>query len=201
MLAKVKEMGYQFSDCLYCDAFRDQYRVLRASSKFFLAEDGSYSGAVEQIVHKLATDSTRKMIWTQLQIEYLKEHITKDNYSHEISYQYQEGESALHGRLTVIFCDTGRDGTLHHFILGFEVFHDRDIAVADEKLQLTQYYEQLKQTILENGNYVEALLDTAEAVYTVDFTHDRLENIFIILKGSENLLWRLIFHVHMMLIV
>lgn len=178
LLAKVKEMGYQFSDCLYCDAFRDQYRVLRASSKFFLAEDGSYSGAVEQIVHKLATDSTRKMIWTQLQIEYLKEHITKDNYSHEISYQYQEGESALHGRLTVIFCDTGRDGTLHHFILGFEVFHDRDIAVADEKLQLTQYYEQLKQTILENGNYVEALLDTAEAVYTVDFTHDRLENIF-----------------------
>ncbi len=59
------------------------------------------------------------------------------------------------------------------------MFHDRDIAVADEKLQLTQYYEQLKQTILENGNYVEALLDTAEAVYTVDFTHDRLENIFL----------------------
>ena len=46
LLAKVKEMGYQFSDCLYCDVFMDQYRVLRASSKFFLAEDGSYSGAV-----------------------------------------------------------------------------------------------------------------------------------------------------------
>ena len=36
----------------------------------------------------------------------------------------------------------------------------------------------MKQAILENGNYVEALLDTAEAVYTVDFTHDRLEKIF-----------------------
>ena len=183
LLTKVKEMGYQFSDCLYCDAFMDQYRVLRASSKFFLAEDGSYSGAVEQIVHKLATDSTRKMIWTQLQIDYLKENVTKENDIHEISYQYQEEESLLHGRLTTIFCDTGRDGTLHHFILGFEVFHDRNIAVSDEKLQLTQYYEQMKQAILENGNYVEALLDTAEAVYTVDFTHDRLEKIFY---HSEN---------------
>ena len=178
LLARVKKMGYQFSDCLYCDAFMDQYRALRASSKFFLAEDGSYSGAVEQIVHKLATDSTRKMIWTQLQIEYLKEHVTKENTTQEISYQYKEEENALHGRLTVIYCDTGRDGTLHHFILGFEVFHDRKVAVSDEKLQLTQYYEQLKQAILENGNYVEALLDTAEAVYTVDFTHDQLEKIF-----------------------
>lgn len=178
LLAKVKEMGYQFSDCLYCDAFMDQYRVLRASSKFFLAEDGSYSGAVEQIVHKLATDSTRKTIWTQLQINYLKEHVTKEHATQEISYQYTEEENLLHGKLTVIFCDTGRDKTLHHFILGFEVFHDRNVAVSDEKLQLTQYYEQMKQAILENGNYVEALLDTAEAVYTVDFTHDRLEKIF-----------------------
>lgn len=178
LLAKVKAMGYQFSDCLYCDAFMDQYRVLRASSKFFLAEDGSYSGAVEQIVQKLATDSTRKMIWTQLQIEYLKEHVTKENTTQEISYQYTEEENALHGRLTTIYCDTGRDGMLHHFILGFEVFHDRKVAVSDEKLQLTQYYEQMKQAILENGNYVEALLDTAEAVYTVDFTHDQLEKIF-----------------------
>uniref|UniRef100_UPI003A920E0A GGDEF domain-containing protein n=1 Tax=Holdemanella biformis TaxID=1735 RepID=UPI003A920E0A len=74
LLAKVKDMGYHFSDCIYCDAFMDKYRTLRASSEFFLAENGSYSGAVEQIVRKLATDSTRKTIWTQLQIDYLKEH-------------------------------------------------------------------------------------------------------------------------------
>jgi diguanylate cyclase (GGDEF)-like protein len=178
LLAKVKEMGYQFSDCLYCDVFMDQYRVLRASSKFFLAEDGSYSGAVEQIVHKLATDSTRKKMWSQLQIDYLKEHMTEEQPIHEISYKYTEEDVTIHGRLTGIFCDTGRDGTVHHFILGFEVFHDRNVAASDEKLQLTQYYEQMKQAILENGNYVEALLDTAEAVYTVDFTHDRLEKIF-----------------------
>ena len=178
LLARVKDMGYHFSDCLYCDAFMDQYRALRASSEFFLAEDGNYSGAVEQIVHKLATDSTRKTIWTQLQLDYLKEHLTNENFVHEISYQYREGDSPLHGRLTVIFCDAGRDGTVHHFILGFEVFHDRNIAASDEKLQLTQYYEQMKQIILENENYVEALLDTAEVVCTADFTHDRLEKIF-----------------------
>ena len=178
LLAKVKDMGYHFSDCLYCDAFMDKYRTLRASSEFFLAENGSYSGAVEQIVRKLATDATRKTIWTQLQIDYLKKHLTNENFVHEISYQYREGDSPLHGRLTVIFCDAGRDGTVHHFILGFEVFHDRNIAASDEKLQLTQYYEQMKQIILENENYVEALLDTAEVVCTADFTHDRLEKIF-----------------------
>lgn len=178
LLAKVKDMGYHFSDCLYCDAFMDKYRTLRASSEFFLAENGSYSGAVEQIVRKLATDSTRKTIWTQLQIDYLKEHLTNKNFVHEISYQYRKGDSPLHGRLTVIFYDASRDGAVHHFILGFEVFHDKNIAAADEKLQLTQYYEQMKQIILENGNYVEALLDTAEVVCTADFTHDRLENIF-----------------------
>ena len=140
LLAKVKDMGYHFSDCLYCDAFMDKYRTLRASSEFFLAENGSYSGAVEQIVRKLATDSTRKTIWTQLQIDYLKEHLTNKNFVHEISYQYRKGDSPLHGRLTVIFYDASRDGAVHHFILGFEVFHDKNIAAADEKLQLTQYY-------------------------------------------------------------
>ena len=49
---------------------------------------------------------------------------------------------------------------------------------ANEKVQLTRYYEQMKQSILENGNYVDALMDEAEAVYTVDLTHDRLEKIF-----------------------
>ena len=73
----------------------DQYRVLRASSKFFLAEDGSYSGAVEQIVHKLATDSTRKKMWSQLQIDYLKEHMTEEQPIHEISYKYTEEDVTI----------------------------------------------------------------------------------------------------------
>ena len=42
-------------------------------------------------------------------------------------------------------------------------------------MQLTQYYDQMKQSILENGKYVDALLETAEAVYTVNLTDDKLE--------------------------
>ena len=41
LLDTVKQQGYSFSDCLYCDALLDQYRVLRADSEFFLAEEGS----------------------------------------------------------------------------------------------------------------------------------------------------------------
>lgn len=71
ILDGIRQQGFQFSDCLYCDALQDQYTVLRASSNFFLAEDGSYSGAVEQIVQKLADDSSRKRMWERLQIPYI----------------------------------------------------------------------------------------------------------------------------------
>lgn len=50
----MREQEYYFTDCIYCDAMLDQYRILRAGSEFFLAEEGSYSGAVEQIVQILA---------------------------------------------------------------------------------------------------------------------------------------------------
>lgn len=43
----VKKKGYHFSNCIYCNARQDQYRILRAVSGFFLAEDGSYTGAAE----------------------------------------------------------------------------------------------------------------------------------------------------------
>ena len=60
LLHWVNAHGYQFSNCLYCDALLDQYRVLRTSSGFFLADNGSYSGAVEQIVDEYAASATRK---------------------------------------------------------------------------------------------------------------------------------------------
>ena len=49
---------------------------------------------------------------------------------------------------------------------------------SDEKTRLNRYYEQLKQSIVENENYAEALLQTANAVYTVDLTNDKLENVY-----------------------
>lgn len=61
ILHYIKSEGFTFSSCLYCDALQDQYRALRNSAWSFLAADGSYSGALEQIIQKLSTKETRKM--------------------------------------------------------------------------------------------------------------------------------------------
>ena len=34
LLEEITEKGFQFTDCIYCDALLDQYYVLRASSRF-----------------------------------------------------------------------------------------------------------------------------------------------------------------------
>lgn len=144
LLDDIKAKGCQFTDCVYCDALLDEYRVLRASTGFFLAEDGSYSGAVEQVVQELSNDENRKELWKSLQLPYLGEKLSEQENKLELSY-----------------------------------------SGADEKMQLMQYYDQMKQSILENGKYVDALLETAEAVYTVNLTEDTLENteLWILLKN------------------
>ena len=80
--------------------------------------------------------------------------------------------------MTVLPGNRTEDGRLHHFILGFEPFQTKNENSAVEKTRLNRYYEQLKQSIVENGNYAEALLQTAHAVYTVDLTNDRLESTY-----------------------
>lgn len=77
-----------------------------------------------------------------------------------------------------MFVNNTEDGRLHHFILGFEPFQNKNENTADERTRLNRYYEQLKQSIVENENYAEALLQTANAVYTVDLTNDKLENVY-----------------------
>ena len=180
LLDDIKTKGYQFTDCIYCDALLDEYRVLRASSTFFLADEGSYSGAVEQIVQELSNDETRKELWKKLQLSTIKESLSEQNSRQEIAYYGAERkeEKDQHGRITVLFCNAATDGRLHHFILGFEVFHDVTNAANNEKMQLMQYYDQMKQSILENGKYVDALLETAEAVYTVNLTEDKIEAVY-----------------------
>ena len=178
ILANITEAGYEFSSCMYCDAFLDKYYVLRAGSKFFLAGDGSYSGAVEQVIQKLSDKEARKNIRKQLQLEYLKNHLGKTAEKLEVPYYYEDNEGVHRGRMTFLYLDGTKDGRLHHFVLGFEVFQNSDENAANEKQSLTRYYEQLRQSIVENGNYAEALLQTAHAVYTVDLTNDRLERVF-----------------------
>ena len=79
LLQSVKEKGFHFTDCLYCDAIVDQYVVLRASSEFFLADDGSYSGAVEQIIQELAEEENRRELWEKLQLSEIRETLTEEH--------------------------------------------------------------------------------------------------------------------------
>ena len=185
ILENITAQGYEFSSCMYCDALMDQYYVLRAGSKFFLADDGSYSGAVEQIIQELSTEENRKNLRMQLQIEYLSEHLTKDSGKFEIPYQYHYGENVYRGRMTLLYLNGTEDGRLHHFILGFETFQNQNETEENEKRRLTRYYEQLRQSIVENGNYAEALLQTAYSVHTVDLTNDRLESVFYHTKSTK----------------
>lgn len=114
----------------------------------------------------------------KLQISYLAEQIKDKGEKLELPYQYRKEDSICRGRMTALFVNNTEDGRLHHFILGFEPFQNKNENTADEKTRLNRYYEQLKQSIVENENYAEALLQTANVVYTVDLTNDKLENVY-----------------------
>ena len=178
LLQSVKEKGFHFTDCLYCDAIVDQYVVLRASSEFFLADDGSYSGAVEQIIQELAEEENRRELWKKLQLSEIRETLTEEHQVEEYFYCHKDGDRVLRGRITLLLPDFAENGNLHHFLVGFDVYQDRDRLIVNEKKQLTQFYEQLTQSILENGNYIEALMDTAEIIQSVNLTQNLLEKIF-----------------------
>ena len=177
LLHWVNAHGYQFSNCLYCDALLDQYRVLRTSSGFFLADNGSYSGAVEQIVDEYAASATRKTMREALQLSTLSAALSAEHPKQELELDFETDGVTQRGRLTLLFCDADLHGRLHHFLVGFEYFRDKSTAF-DERQPLTQYYEQMKHSLLENDNYVEALIDANDALFTVDLTHGQLEQIF-----------------------
>lgn len=178
MLDAIKQQGFEFEDCLYCDAMLDKYRVLRAGPDLFLAQDGSYSGAVEQIAQELGDANDHKALWAPLQLPELVKQLNSENTKLEWPCRRQTAQGVQYGRITAMHVDTAPNGLLHHFIMGFEFFRESGDAQLNEKQQLTQYYEQLKQSIIENSSYVDALLDTAQAVYSVDLTNDRLEKSF-----------------------
>ena len=187
LLQSVKEKGFHFTDCLYCDAIVDQYVVLRASSEFFLADDGSYSGAVEQIIQELAEEENRRELWEKLQLSEIREILTEEHQVEEYFYCHKDGDRVLRGRITLLLPDFAENGNLHHFLVGFDVYQDRDRLIVNEKKQLTQFYEQLTQSILENGNYIEALMDTAEIIQSVNLTQNLLEKIFWQNRGNRQI--------------
>ena len=116
-------------------------------------------------------------MWRKLQIDYIQIHLSKEK---EIIQSYLSGNvpPVKRGRMTILDVDHAPDGRLHHFILGFEPFRDRKEVAQNEKLQLTRYYDQVKHSLMENGDYVDALMETAQAIYSVELTHDCLEKVY-----------------------
>ena len=103
ILHYIKSEGFTFSSCLYCDALQDQYRALRNSAWSFLAADGSYSGALEQIIQELSTKETRKMFREQLQYDTLDQRLKKKGDRIVLPFCQTENGTLLQGRITVLF--------------------------------------------------------------------------------------------------
>lgn len=185
LLKLLNQRGSNFSDCLYCDARMDTYRTIRASEQFFLASDGSYSGAVEQIVEEQAQKEERVALREKLQLQDLRESMKEAEDVLEIPYGMDA--EGVYNRLTLIPVDWDAQGKLHHFLLAFETIRKASEGKTDAKEQLTLYYEQLKQSILENDSYVDAMLEFSDTIYTVNLTKDLLEkNIVLSGKSRES---------------
>lgn len=176
VIQQLKEKGYNFSDCIYCDAKTDAYFALRASYAFFLAEDGNYSGAIEQILNELFNENQRKDYRNVLNVNSLNKHITGDNPMFEIPYCHRVNNTELKGKIMAVYLDSDEYGNLHHFVLGFKMYSDT--IEIDEKKQLIRYYDQLKQSILENANYIEALMNMAQSIFSVNLTQNQIEGIY-----------------------
>lgn len=176
VIQQLKEKGFNFSDCIYCDAKADAYFTLRAGYSFFLAEDGNYSGAIEQILNELFNEDKRNGYRNVLNVDSLNKHVTKDNPIFEIPYYHQLNNTEMKGKIMAVYLDSDEYGNLHHFVLGFKMYSDT--IEMDEKKQLMRYYDQLKQSILENANYIEALMNMAQSIFSVNLTQNQIDGIY-----------------------
>ena len=149
---------------------------MRAGYSFFLAEDGNYSGAIEQILNELFNEDKRKDYRNVLNVDSLNKHVTKDNPIFEIPYYHQLNNTEMKGKIMAVYLDSDEYGNLHHFVLGFKMYSDT--IEMDEKKQLMRYYDQLKQSILENANYIEALMNMAQSIFSVNLTQNQIDGIY-----------------------
>ena len=176
VIQQLKDKGFNFSDCIYCDAKTDAYFTLRAGYSFFLAEDGNYSGAIEQILDELFNEDQRKDYRHVLNMDSLNKHVTKENPVFEIPYCHRVNHTELKGKIIAVYLDSDEYGNLHHFVLGFKMYSNT--VEMDEKKQLMRYYDQLKQSILENANYIEALMNMAQSIFSVNLTQNQIDGIY-----------------------
>lgn len=106
----------------------------------------------------------------------MNKHVTKDNPIFEIPYYHQLNNTEMKGKIMAVYLDSDEYGNLHHFVLGFKMYSDT--IEMDEKKQLMRYYDQLKQSILENANYIEALMNMAQSIFSVNLTQNQIDGIY-----------------------
>ncbi len=188
LLKEVNRRGKNFAACLYCDLKMDAYRTIRAGTGFFLAAEGSYSGGVLQLAEEEIEGADRERIQSALSREALEKSLPHREDTLDLAFTPKAGLGFR--RLFVMPVDFDEAGHLHHVLLAFQSIRQVKDAPLDAKEALSLYYEQLKQSILENDSYVDAMLDMADCIYMVDLTHDRLERS-IVLPGKEEAYARL----------
>ena len=120
ILKQVSGFGFHFSNCIYCDAKLDQYRILRASSSMFLADSGNYSGVVEQFACSLACEDQRSEVRRTLQLETLRKRLAPQSEPIELVLQSPKWR----GLVTALYLDGAEEGALHHFVVALEPFSD-----------------------------------------------------------------------------
>lgn len=133
-------------------------------------------GAIEQILNELFNEDKRKGYRNVLNVDSLNKHVTKDNPIFEIPYYHQLNNTEMKGKIMAVYLDSDEYGNLHHFVLGFKMYSDT--IEMDEKKQLMRYYDQLKQSILENANYIEALMNMAQSIFSVNLTQNQIDGIY-----------------------
>lgn len=106
-----------FEDCLYCDLKMDAYRTIRARTDFPLASEGSYSGAVLQLVEEIE-EADRERIQSALSKEALEKSILHSEDALDLSFTPKEGAELR--RLVVIPVDFDAEGQLYHVLLAFQ---------------------------------------------------------------------------------
>lgn len=178
LLQMLRIPGHRFSNCLYCDAKRDIYRIIRKSDEFLLASEGNYSSAIEQFTIEGAAHAYHAQLLDKLQLKTLQLTLNAQTPTQEIQFHYKNTSDALYGKIMAIFVDADENGNLHHFLLAFESVHSAESDITDARYQLQQYYEQLKASILEDENYVDALLGSADMIYSINLTEGVLEHNF-----------------------
>ena len=99
--------------------------------QFFLASDGSYSGAAEQIVKEKIGKQDKDRFGQCLKISYLCEKMRTKEDVMELKYDVNEQDS--YSRLTFIPVDWDKNGMLHHFLLAFETIRQGARSHADAK--------------------------------------------------------------------